>query len=96
MSKKKKLSATLGQKVEQAKQDLSYDSKIDAAQEKLNRARKPKNFTIAQENVEWVERLSMELSLEKGKKISTSALVNAILDGARVKDEKGKTLEFIK
>lgn len=93
---KRVLSATLGQKVDQAKKELGYDSKIDEAQEKLNRARKPKNFTIAQENIEWIDRLSLELSLEKGKKISTSALVNSILDRARAEDENGQRLEFIK
>ena len=93
---KRKLSSALGQKVEMAKKELAYDSKIDLAQEKLNRARKPKNFTIAKENIDWIERLSLELSLEKGKKISTSALVNSILDNVKANDPKGFNLDFIK
>lgn len=93
---KRGLSSTLGKKVDQAKNQLDYETKIDQAQIKVNRARKPKNFTIAQENIEWIDRLSLELSLEKGKKISTSALVNAIIDRARETDSKGEALQFIK
>jgi hypothetical protein len=76
----RKLSAGLGAKVEQAKQELAYDSKMDAAQEKERRKRVPKNFTIAKENAEWIDRLAMELSLERGEKISSSSFVNAVID----------------
>lgn len=90
----KKLSANLGKKLDQSKNELAFEEKIDAAQQKLKRARKPKNFTIAQENSEWIDNLSLELSVKKGKKISSSALVNAILDQVRLSPELVTKLDF--
>ena len=92
----RKLSSGLGAKVDQAKQELAYDSKMDKAQEKERRKRVPKNFTIAKENAEWVDRLAMELSLERGEKISTSALVNAVLDQSRENAVLNKIQDFKK
>ena len=92
----RKLSASLGAKVDQAKEDLAYDQKIDEAQEKLKRKRVPKNYTIAKENAEWIERTAMELSLERGERVTASALVNAVLDYAIAQDPKAKLLRFEK
>ena len=79
----RKLAASLGAKVDQAKEDLAYDQKIDEAQEKLKRKRVPKNYTIAKENAEWIERTAMELSLERGERVTASSLVNEIIDAVR-------------
>jgi hypothetical protein len=92
----KKLSAALGQRIDQAKTELDYAGKMGEAQERIARSRKPKNFTIAQENGEWLDQMAAELTLRTRKKVSTSALVNAILDRARLEDEKCERLEFIK
>jgi len=92
----RKLSSDLGARVDKAKKELAYDKKTSNAQKKISRKRVPKNFTIAQENAEWLDRLALELSLERGEKISTSSLVNAILDNATQNDPKGQRLNFIK
>lgn len=81
----RKLSAGLGAKVDQAKQELAYDSKIDAAQEKERRKRVPKNFTIAKENAEWIDQRARELSLERGERVTASSLVNEILDREKLR-----------
>jgi hypothetical protein len=92
----RKLSSNLGAKVDKAKKELAYDERTSDAQNKINRSRKPKNFTIAQENIEWIDKLALELSMSKGKRISTSSLVNALLDKARTENPHCENLKFIK
>lgn len=86
----RKLSAGLGAKVDQAKQELAYDSKIDEAQQALNRKRVAKSFTIAQENADWLEQTARELSLERGERVTASSLVNEILDEEKIKTKNEK------
>lgn len=79
----RKLSAGLGAKVDQAKEELAFDAKVDEAQQKLKRKRVPKNFTIAKENAEWLDRRAIELSVERGERVTVSGLVNEILDNVK-------------
>lgn len=92
----KKLSASLGQKVDQAKSELAYGSKVSEAQRKLDRERLQKSLTLARENIKWIDELARKISYEKNIKMSSSALINAFLDKARIDNPEGQTLDLLK
>ncbi len=91
----RKLNSNLGSKVDKAKKELAYDDRTSEAQKQANRKRVPKNFTIATENSDWLDELAYNLSSPK-KRVSTSSVINAILDKVRTENIDKDDLEFTK